>query len=111
MIAEGHVPTERASRYLVQLCEHVDQLRHHRPGHSATPPGVRGVEWSDTSGVLTFDIGRCALQATPNALRLRVEAAGEGSLQRLQELVAKRLETIGRRDNLQVAWTSGPPQT
>jgi uncharacterized membrane protein YcjF (UPF0283 family) len=43
---------------------------------------------------------------------LRAEAADEESLRRLQDLVAHRLETIGRRDRLKVTWErSEAPET
>jgi hypothetical protein len=108
--AEAHVETDRASRYLVQLCRHAGQMGQHlryRPlAHHGgrVPPEVQHVEWSDSHGIISFGRGRCTIQATPDALTLRVEAADEETLQRLQEGVAHRLETIGRRDNLKVNW-------
>jgi len=35
---------------------------------------------------------------------LRVEAADEDNLRRLQDLIASRLERFGRRDRLTVTW-------
>lgn len=44
------------------------------------------------------------MRATPDALVLRVEAANEDDLQRMQDLIAMRVEKIGRRDRLTVPW-------
>jgi hypothetical protein len=62
------------------------------------------VEWCDTYAVLRIGGNRCVLEATPEALKLRVEAADEIGLLRLQDLVGRRLETIGSRDDLKLAW-------
>ena len=112
LIAEARVETERASRYLDQLCRHAQQMGrhpHYRPGSHGNgdthrPPEVRHVEWSDTDGTVLLSLGRWILQATPDALVLRVEAAGEEDLLRMQDLIAARVEKIGRRDHLAVTW-------
>jgi len=110
-IAEAHVRTERASRYLVQLCRHAGQMSRHpfpRPHTSGldthAPPAVRHVEWDDTRGMVTLNQGRWTLDATPDTLTLRAEAETEEDLQRIQDLLAARLEKIGRRDHLTVVW-------
>jgi hypothetical protein len=107
--AVAHVETDRASRYLVQLCRHVSQMGGpggHRPpsrgGH--VPPEVQHVEWTDTRGTIDVGWGRCTVEATPDVLTLRLESADEEGLQRLQAAVAHRLETIGRRESLEVTW-------
>lgn len=115
LTAEAHIPTERASRYLVQFCQHASRmgqhLRHrpraHEDGDAHTPPEVRHAEWSDTQGLIILNWGRCTLRATPDELTLHAEAATAEDLQRMRDLIAKRLETIGRRDRLTVAW-QGP---
>jgi hypothetical protein len=98
LIAEARVETDRSSRYLVQLCEHLNKV-----GLAHPEMQVR-VEWSDERGVISFDWGRCTLHAEPGVLTLRAEAADEGSLQRLEQRVADRVELIGRRDQLTVTW-------
>lgn len=107
--AVAHVATDRASRYLVQLCRHISQMGRsggHRPpgrgGHAA--PEVQHVEWTDTHGTIDVGPGRCTIEATSDVLTLRLESADEDSLQRLQAAVAHRLETIGRREGLEVHW-------
>jgi len=112
LTSEAQVQTDRSSRYLVQLCRHVNQLgghSGHRPGShngNAThvPPEVRHVEWSDTEGVVSLSWGQWTMRAAPGALILRVEAADPANLRRIQDLVAARLQKIGRRDNLTVTW-------
>jgi hypothetical protein len=109
VIAEARVRTERPSRYLGQLCRHADQMsRHplHRPPADAVhaPPEVRHVEWSDTHGTVELSTGRWTLQATADTLTLRAEAANDDDLQLIQSLLRDRLERIGRRDRLAVAW-------
>jgi hypothetical protein len=44
------------------------------------------------------------MEATDDALILRVEASDDDSLRRLQDGIAGRLQTIGRRDRLTVTW-------
>ena len=102
LIAEAHVATERSSRYLVQLCRHVNLA-------AQTHQQMRAqVEWSDDRGVISFGWGRCTLRADPGVLTLRSEAPDEESLHQLEQRVADRLEQVGRRDRLTVTWT--PPQ-
>jgi hypothetical protein len=108
--AEARLTTDRASRYLVQLCRHLGQMTRmsHRPlgghGEGRTPPAVQHVDYADTRGTVRFADGRWTLEATEDALVLRVEADNEEALQRLQAGVAARVEKIGRRDGLQVHW-------
>jgi hypothetical protein len=107
--ADATISTDRSSRYLTQLCRHLKQTSRmpHRP-----PPGeaVRGrpavhqVDWSDTAGTIRFSDGTCSLRATSDTLTLHVDADDEDVLQRLQDGIARRLETIGRRDRLTVHW-------
>lgn len=97
--AETRVATDRASRYLVQLCEHLNQLS---GGHRG--PGVRQVEWTETRGVLTLAFGRCELVADDEGLVVRIVAGDGAVLDHLKDELAARIETIGRRDGLAVRW-------
>lgn len=114
--AEARVSTERASRYLAQLCQHVTSVsasahatarrrRRHAPGgaapHAGTPPRA---ECTETYGTISFPGGTITLQATPDALILRVCAATRQDLERAQELIGGVLARSGRRDKLAVAW-------
>jgi hypothetical protein len=115
--AEARLATERASRYLVQLCRHLGQMKgmSHRPlighGDGRMPPVVQHVDYTDTRGTVRFADGQWNLEATENALVLRVEADNEEALQRLQTGIAARVEKIGRRDGLQVHWQQMKPDT
>jgi hypothetical protein len=109
LTAVARLETDRAARYLDQLCRHVSQMGRpggHRPpgrgGHA--PPEVQHVEWTDTHGTIDVGWGRCTVEATSDVLSLRLESADEEGLQRLQAAVAHRLETIGRRESLKVDW-------
>lgn len=98
LIAEATVATERSSRYLVQLCRHIN-LVSRTNGRS----GMR-VTWSDDRGTVSVAGGRCTLRADRGVLVLRAEADDENSLHRLERRIAERLQQIGRRDRLTVTW-------
>ena len=112
LTAEARVETERASRYLVQLCRHAQQMgrhshyraRPHSSGDAHRAPEVHHVEWTDTHGTVRVSLGQWTMQATADALTLRAEADTEEDLKRIQELVAGRMEKIGTRDRLTVTW-------
>ncbi|MER5598306.1 DUF2218 domain-containing protein [Streptomyces sp. NPDC002265] len=115
--AETRLATDRASRYLVQLCRHLSRMPRmsHRPpgdhGEGGTRPEVRHVEFTDTHGTVRFADGLWTLDATADALTLRVDADDEEVLRRLQDAIAARIEKIGRRDALQVIWQRAVPDT
>jgi hypothetical protein len=111
LIAEAHVQTEHASRYLVQLCRHAQQVhrvrhwpRTHGGGDGQPPPKVQHVEWSETQGIVDFGWGQCAMEANAGTLTLRAEAADEENLQRVQGIIARDIERFGQRDHLMVTW-------
>ncbi|CAG7613550.1 DUF2218 domain-containing protein [Actinacidiphila bryophytorum] len=110
--AEARIATDRASRYITQLCRHLGQMNRasHRPhdGHGQGPgqkmPAVQHVDCTDTHGTVRFADGRWTLDATPDALTLRVDADDDAALRRLQDGITTRIEKIGRRDGLRVRW-------
>jgi hypothetical protein len=110
LTSEARIATDRASRYLTQLCRHASQMSqhpHYQPrthGGGDAPPKVEHTEYSDTHGIIKFAWGQCTLQATQDTLTLRAEATDEDGLGRIQEGIARRLETIGRRGQLTVTW-------
>ncbi|MGW3104456.1 DUF2218 domain-containing protein [Streptomyces sp. NPDC001100] len=114
LTAETHIATERASRYLVQLCKHFDNKgRHliHRPRAHALPDVPTDhihVEWTDSDGVLHLPWGQCTLRAAPGLLRVCVEAEDQENLGRLQDLVATHIGRFSRRDPLRVVWRPAP---
>lgn len=105
---EARVRTDRAGRYLAQLCRHtaritdLDHPNHHASGSAATRP--RRTEFDDTDGVIEFDAGRCTVQATGDELILLARADDVRSLRLIQAAIAARLEQIGGRDQLSVTW-------
>lgn len=112
--AEARIRTDRAGRYLTQLCRHISEIgtSAHRPQQHAngtTPPIARHVDYSDTAGVIDFGWARCQLEATDDALILRARADRPDDLQRLQEAITHRLEQVGHRDRLEVAWEQSQP--
>jgi hypothetical protein len=108
--AEARLATARASRYLTQLCRHLGQMNRmgHRPplghGEAHIMPAVRQVECTDTHGTVRFADGLWTLEATADALTVRVDAGDEEALRRLQVQITARIEKIGRREGLQVDW-------
>lgn len=109
LTATARVPTDRASRYLVQLCGHAGQLSQlavrKRHGHTpARTPLMARAEVSGREGSIEFSWGRCTLQATDDSLILRAEADRAEHLQRITEGIANRLQKIGRHDDLAVTW-------
>ena len=112
--AEARIRTDRASRYLTQLCKHADRMtalapghrRDHRDGHDETQATTipRHAEYSDTEGLIAFDQGRCTLRATSEELVLLVEADDQRQLRLIQEALSARLRRIGHRDQLTLTW-------
>ena len=99
--AEAHIPTERASRYLRQLCSHASRTRH---GHDRGHTGPSAEATSDSAGRIARGTAVCELTADPAGLLLRATADDEEQLRALQEAVARALERVGRRDGLRVVW-------
>ena len=98
VIAEAEVETERASRYLAELCEHLNNKAQAHPDRR-----VR-VQWSKTHGTADFGWGRCTMQATTNLLSLRADADDQDALHQMEEFVTRHLEKYGATDELKVDW-------
>ena len=83
--AQAQVPTDRASRYLAQLCKHGSQMgvrALHQPrghGDGGPPPKVRHAEWTDTEGIIDFGWGNCRMHASDERLVLLAEADDQHS--------------------------------
>lgn len=117
--SEARVRTDRANRYLTQLCDHGGKMRlaafHRRPNHQAHggddgPPAVRHAQSTGADGVIDFGWGRCTLHATAEELVLTAQSEDEQGLQRIQDGIAARLQRIGRRDKLTVDWRQTLPE-
>lgn len=118
LTSETRVHTDRAARYLTQLCDHGGKMHlaafHRRPSHQShdtgdSPPTVQHAQSTSTStgtdGVIDFGWGRCTLHATAEELVLTAQAEQEQDLRRVQDGIATRLQRIGRRDRLTVVWS------
>jgi hypothetical protein len=115
LTTESRIETANASSLLTHLCRHAAKMGghlRHGPMHGArmhgahARPDVLGVEYSDTHGTLDLSWGRCVLDATPDALTVRVEAANEEHLRGIQSIITADLERFGHRDNLTLNWSS-----
>jgi hypothetical protein len=109
--ALADVRTDRASRYLTQLCRHAGHMgtgipnsfRRHRD--DGTRAQVRSAQCTDSDGVIEFGWGRCTLRATDSTLLLRAEADDDVRLNQITTGISDRLRRIGRRDQLGVTWS------
>jgi hypothetical protein len=90
--SEARVPTASASRYLQQLCKHWSHKF--------------AVEFSPERGAIPFAADRrCLLEATPDHLALRIEAADEATLERMEGVVIDHLKRFAFREQLgDIAW-------
>ncbi|NUP52000.1 MAG: cytochrome P450 [Catenulispora sp.] len=105
--ASARISTDRAGRYLDQLCRHIQQigaLGGHSMNHGGAAPAAPRVEFTGTDALVDFGTARCVLRATPEALNVAVEADDAEALSRVRQSVTHRLETIGRRDRLMIDW-------
>lgn len=80
---QATIATDRASRYLAQLCEHLNQIGHQQSGRkprrharmrSGHRPDVQRIDWNDTHGVIEFPFGACELAADGDGLTIRLAA-------------------------------------
>ena len=108
--SRAEVRTDRASRYLSQLCSHGSHmsaaLAHVLGGHGGggDRPQVRRAEWSGSEGFIEFEWGRCIVEATDTGLVLIAEADDDTRLVKIKAGVGARVQRIGRRDGLTVDW-------
>jgi hypothetical protein len=87
------IATASASRYLQQLCKHWSHKF--------------AVEFTPEHGTIPFDDMRlCTLDASPQQLALRVEAADDATLARTQGVVIEHLRRFAFREDFgEVRWT------
>jgi hypothetical protein len=87
------VATASGSRYLQQLCKHWS----HKFAVAFTPH----------HGTIPFDATRvCTLDAAPDRLELRIEAADDATLERMQGVVIDHLKRFAFREDFgEVRWT------
>jgi|ERR1043165_1546216 hypothetical protein len=90
--SQATVTTASASRYLQQLCKHWSHKF--------------AVEFTPEHGVIPFDdTRRCTLDASPDRLALRIEAADDATVERMQGVVIDHLKRFAFREELgDVKW-------
>jgi hypothetical protein len=86
------IPTTLASRYLQQLCKHWSHKF--------------AVEFTPEHGTIPFDeTRRCTLDASPDRLALRIDAADDAAVERMQGVVIEHLKRFAFREELgEVKW-------
>lgn len=89
-VAKSHVTTDKAQRYLKALCNHFNR--------KVT------AEYTDNHGTVQFGIGFCEMNATDDALVIRIQAEDEEKLSQVKYVVADHLERFSGEDRLQVQW-------
>ena len=91
--SQARIPTAAASRYLQQVCKHWSHKF--------------AVEFTPERGTIPFDgTRRCLLEASPERLALRIEAADDATLERMQGVVIDHLKRFAFREDLgAVSWT------
>ena len=92
--AHAHVRTDKAGRYLAQLCKHF--------AHKVT------VEWTETEGHADFGVGICRMRATGGHLLLACSADTQDGLERVKYIVQDHVTRFGWREKLAVTWSAGP---
>jgi uncharacterized protein len=96
--AEARIETAHASRYLLQLCEHLNEK-------VAAHPEMRArVEWSEGRGTAEFGWGSCSMLAEADALLLRATGEEQDGLEQIEELITRHLERHGADERLTVSW-------
>lgn len=92
MLSLSTVPTDKAVRYMTQLCKHWA----HR----------FEVAFDDKAGRIALPLGSCTLTAGPAALDIVLDAADDAGLARLEDVVAEHLNRFAFREGeLAFAWT------
>jgi hypothetical protein len=89
--AEARVSSDKASRYLVQLCKH---FAHKIPA-----------EYDETRGRVDFQPGLCLLTATENELVVTCEAGTVPELNRVKGIVEDHIVRFGWRETVAIEWT------
>jgi hypothetical protein len=91
MISTTTFKSDKASRYLQQLCKHF--------GHKVD------VVFGQRQGRVTLPMGICDLEAADDNLVMRVSAENAEDLARLEQVVGSHLERFAFRDDPKLTWT------
>lgn len=91
MNAEAQVATGRAAHYIKTLCRHFS--------HKVI------AQYTETHGSVQFPFGNCEMEAQPDKLVLRVNAADAEQFARVKAVVGGHLEEFAYRgETIQVQW-------
>lgn len=91
LTATAHCETPNAGKYLQQLCKHF--------GHKVE------VAYADGHGECRFSCGTATMDAAPESLDIKVEAADAGGLTETKRVIESHLVRFAFRENLQpLAW-------
>lgn len=90
LAATARVPTSQPRRYLSQLCKHFE---HKVP-----------VILSEAGGRIDFPLGVCTLQATGDAILMRVEAGDAAGLEQVEDVIGRHLVRFAFREPVAVEW-------
>jgi len=88
--ASASVQTEKAQRYLAQLCKHF--------AHKVQ------VDWSETEGVAHFPPGVCRMRAEADSLELVCESGSAEGLATTKAIVEDHVVRFGWKEELTVNW-------
>ncbi len=101
--ATGFAPTDKASRYLQQLCKHwehnlkVDYTADH--GTIVFPKDARGTNWPG-DGLVTLD-------AKPEGLAIRIDASASEQVEGLKGAVERHIDRFAfREEGLKYEWSN-----
>lgn len=105
----ARLESDRAGRYLVQLCKH---FAHKVPArYEPAPParggkrhGAEGAEADSLAGTVDFPWGVCRLLSRPGSLEMTCEAAEPEALRRIEHVVTDHVERFAWRDKPRLDW-------
>lgn len=90
-VAKAQVRSQKASRYLVQLCKH---FAHKIP-----------TDYDDTRGKVTFQPGSCVMRAMGDQLSFRCEARTAPDLAIVKSVVESHFTRFAAKESIAVVWT------
>lgn len=89
--AQAYVETEKASRYLQQLCKH---FKHKVPA-----------EWDEKKGRTEFPFGLCLMEADDQQLTITCEAPTAEAFNRMRFVLDDHLERFAWKEELKLSWS------
>lgn len=91
--AHATIRSDKAGRYLIQLCKH---FAHKIPA-----------TWEDGKGHADFGFGTCDMTATDDSLHLECSAPETEGLGRVKYIVEDHIVRFGWKEEISVAWEDG----